>query len=58
MNINGVQCEFIPMVLFTGESIMPVPAKVKGSTYGWYINRKWVSYNQIKKAINDSKTKV
>ncbi len=50
MNIYNTPCVFIPMELFTYNSIIPVPAKVKGSTLGWYVNRKWVSYNQVVKA--------
>ena len=42
MNIHGVDCAFMPMSLFVGNNIFPVEAKVKGSTLGWYINRKWI----------------
>jgi hypothetical protein len=49
--INGVECSFLPIELFIGNNIIPVKRVVKGSTLGWYINRKFVSYKQIKKAI-------
>ena len=51
MNINGIDCTFMAMSLFVGNNLFPVEAKVKGSTLGWYINRKWISYKQIKKVI-------
>lgn len=51
MKIHGVDCVFMPMCLFSDKSFLPIPTKVKGSTLGWYVNRKFVSYKQIKKAI-------
>ena len=51
MNIIGIDCTFMAMSLFVGNNLFPVEAKVKGSTLGWYINRKWISYKQIKKVI-------
>ena len=51
INIHGVDCVFMPMSLFVGNNLFPVEAKVKGGTLGWYINRKWISYKQIKKVI-------
>jgi len=55
INIYDILCVFIPMSLFKENSFIPFRPKVKGSTLGWYINRKWVSYNQIKKAINEDR---
>ena len=55
MTIHGIECIFMPMSLFTDKSFLPLPAKVKGSTLGWYVKRKFVSYNQIKKAIKNKK---
>lgn len=56
MKINNKDCVFMPMDLFFENSFIPIPKKVKGSTLGWYINRKFTSYNQIKKAINHERT--
>ena len=51
MNINGVDCVFMPMELFKADSFLPIDKKVKGSTLGWYVNRRFVSYWKIKKAL-------
>ena len=58
IKIHGVDCVFIPMELFAGCQFMPLDKKLKGSTLGWYVRRKFVSYNQIKKAITDSEPAV
>lgn len=54
MIIHGIECVFMPMELFVENKFLPLLPKVKGSTLGWYVNRKWVSYNQIKKIILSS----
>ena len=51
MNINNVDCIFMPMCLFISNKFLPLPAKIKGSTLHWYVAREYISYNQIKKAI-------
>lgn len=51
MNIHNIPCTFIPFTLFKDSDIIPISPKVKGSTLGWYVNRRWVSYNQIRNAI-------
>lgn len=52
MKIHGVDCVFMPMELFVDYQFLPLAKKVKPSgTLGWYVKRKFVSYNQIKKAI-------
>lgn len=51
MIIHGVNCVFMPMELFINNQLLPLTKKIKGSTLGWYIKRKFVSYNQIKKTI-------
>lgn len=51
MIIHGSECVFMPMDLFLANSLFPLSAKVKGSTLGWYVNRRFVSYNQIRSAI-------
>lgn len=53
INIHGIECVFIPMCLFTNKQLLPIKPKVKGSTLHWYVNRKYISYNQIKKAIKN-----
>lgn len=55
MNIHNIPCTFIPITLFKDSDIIPISPKVKGSTLGWYVNRRWVSYNQIRNAIKTSK---
>lgn len=51
MKIHDIECVFMPMCLFVSYKFLPLAAKVKGSTLGWYVARKFVSYNQIRKAI-------
>jgi len=53
MIINGIECVFMPMELFTNKSFMPLPKHVpkNRSVLHWYVGGKYVSYNQIKKAI-------
>jgi hypothetical protein len=49
--INGQRYDYhTPLSLF-GKGIFPMPKRVKGSTLGWSIKGDWVSYNQIKGAI-------
>lgn len=50
MIINGVECVFIPLSLFVGNRLLPEKPNVdKGLR--WRVNRKWISYKQIKYAI-------
>lgn len=51
MIIHGTKCIFMPMELFAENNLFPLKKVVKGSTLGWHVNRKFVSYWQIKKAI-------
>ena len=53
MNINGMACIFIPMELYLGNDFMPIPRHLKknGTAIHWYVNRKYVSYNQIRECI-------
>lgn len=48
--INGVRCDFIPLELFVN-SILPVKRCYVNGSLVYYVNRKRVSYWQIKKAI-------
>lgn len=48
--INGIECLFIPLDLFTNE-LFPVKKCLNNNSLGWYVNRKFISYKQIKKAI-------
>lgn len=57
MKINGWDCIFMPMCLFANRQFLPLSPKVKGSTLGWYVNRKFVSYKQLKKVILDAASK-
>lgn len=47
--INGVNLTLLKTELYVENNLLPVKKKVKGSTLGWYVNRKFISYNQIKK---------
>lgn len=51
MVINEWNCVFMPMELFTEKQFLPLNKIVKQSTLGWYVNRKFISYWQIKSAI-------
>ena len=48
--INGVECLFKPMDLFT-TSFLPVKKCVVNGSLGWYVGRKFISYKKIKKTI-------
>jgi hypothetical protein len=48
--INGVECLFVPLDLFT-TGLMPVKRTQVNNSLGWYVNRKFVSYNKIKAVI-------
>jgi hypothetical protein len=48
--IDGVRCDFIPLELFVN-SILPVKKCYVNGSLVYYVNRKRVSYWQIKKAI-------
>lgn len=48
--IYGIECVFKPMELFT-TGLFPVKKCLNNGSLGWYVNRKFVSYKQIKKAI-------
>lgn len=50
LTVYGIECLFIPLDLFT-TGLFPVKKCLVNGSLGWYVNRKFVSYNQIKKAI-------
>lgn len=50
MQVNGIDCFFIPMALYKGNNIFPEKPNCDNGLR-WRINRKWISYNQIKQAI-------
>jgi hypothetical protein len=54
LKINGVNCCFISLDLFIN-GLFPIKRCYVNGSLGWYVNRKFVSYNQIKKCINFSK---
>lgn len=60
MNIHGVCCIFIPIDLFKKNSLFPLPKHIKKNrnVLYWYVNRKYISYNQIKVAIKTKKGSV
>ncbi len=49
--IYSKRYDLVKCCLYAENYFVPLPAKVKGSTLGWYIRRKFVSYQQLKKAI-------
>ncbi|HRH59172.1 MAG TPA: hypothetical protein PL045_01315 [Chitinophagaceae bacterium] len=58
IKIFDTECTFMPICLFAPNNFLPLQPKVKGSTLGWYVQRRWVSYNQIKAAIKIYSTRV
>jgi len=50
LSIDGVRCDYIPLELFIN-SILPVKKCYVNGSLVYYVNRKRVSYWQIKKAI-------
>ena len=52
MLIHEKECMFTPMVLYVGNNLYPEkPNSDRGLR--WRVNRKWVSYNQIKALISE-----
>ncbi len=51
IKINNRTYYYVPPKYLADDKIVQIPVKVKGSTLGWYVNREFVSYNQLKKAI-------
>jgi hypothetical protein len=49
--INEVECLFKPMELFINK-FMPVKKCCVNGSLGWYVGRKFISYNKIKKSLN------
>ena len=54
MEINGIPHIWSGTLLWRG-GLLPLPAKVKGSTLGWYTCGEFVSYNKLKCAVNVEK---
>lgn len=48
--IDNIECLFIPLDLFT-TGLSPVKRTTVNNSLGWYVNRKFLSYKKIKKAI-------
>ncbi len=63
MKIHEVDCVFIPMELYLLNDLLPLQRHMKKNrnVLYWYVNRKYISYNQIKKEIilfqHNNKTK-
>ena len=54
MIIHGIDCTFIPMNLYIGNDLYAVKPDCENGLR-WRVNRKWVSFNQIKNVINQCK---
>lgn len=53
INVHGKKYKLIGLNLYD-EGIIPIRLKLKsGSTLGWNLSGKFVSYKQLKKAIHD-----
>ena len=50
MIIHGVECTFFQMSLYIGNNLFPVNPNTDHGLR-WRVNRKWVSYRQVKKSI-------
>ena len=50
--IYELDCLFIPFELFT-TGLFPVKRTTVNGSLGWYVKRKFVSYNKVKKAISE-----
>ena len=42
-----------PLALYIDNDLFPKNPVVKGSTLGWYIERQFISYNQLKNILYD-----
>lgn len=53
ITINGINCLFMKMELYIGNSLLPLKPFVRSNKaiLYWNVNGKQVSYNQIKKLI-------
>lgn len=51
LKIGDTVCLFNKLNLFTN-GIFPVKRCVVNGSFGWYVERNFISYNKIKKAIN------
>lgn len=54
MVIHGVHCTFTPMNLYKGNNLFPIRPDVDNGLR-WRVNRKWVSYRQVKEKIKEGK---
>ena len=54
--INGIKADLHtrPIAMYAN-GLFPLKVKVKGSTLGWHIKGKWVSYNQIRMALKQAR---
>lgn len=48
--INGIECLFIPLDLFT-TGLLPVKRTQVNNSLGYYVGGKFISYKKIKKVI-------
>lgn len=54
LKVDNTEVLFIPLDLFTTR-FLPVKRCLSNGSLGWYVNRKFTSYKQIKNAIKNNK---
>lgn len=54
LKVDNTEVLFIPLDLFTTR-FLPVKRCLSNGSFGWYVNRKFISYKQIKNAIKNNK---
>ena len=57
MVIHGVDCTFIPVALYIGNNLFPEKPNADNGLR-WRVNRKWISYKQIKMSVIKNKCSI
>lgn len=52
--VKQTEFQYKKLDVYLGNDFIPLPKVVKGSTLGWNIKGAFVSYNQIKKKLNET----